>query len=656
MIKQDAVAALGQAALVRPARVREALKANDRLKLALTVLQAAATQAAAPEPPPVDLTHEIAAAGIHEREDVRWWRELPGRAQVGEQGLVLPDLDRLVRHLGHDLDTMARPVLEDGAADAPWAERVARWQERLQSLPGQPLDTATLAALTRGRRDAGDSLHLLVMDLHKALNRLAALLHGEDVDGAHAWGLPPGDTAQGAADRIRLAAFMRGLARTRHLKGEHPGLDTSATRDGERLLIQNDIGTNDAHVLVLQVEGLALSLTYSDLHRTRFTFFQQLLAEAGALWSDVASRSHAGLNEGVPYHVGTARWEAADEAALQATLEAVGARIVFLIDWNRARKRLRAFVGKEDAIAVLTAAAHRECGHMAWLVAGGERLVWDAMAAQGEGVFRLGDRLEDVLGAAAARDWLLDLLGMASAGASRGQPAAWVADEARLLLARSLRHRAGVGGVGSPLQEHAAWCHALAQGVRDALAHGAARLPHAAATLATRAKQWERRADELVEQARQRAERHPATAGADAELLHAADDIADALEEACFVLSVAAEARPDGWGPRTTAALQALADAVLSAVQEHVKAVTIVGQDIASAADDALDALWHVVQAERQCDELLRAARRALAHEAKDAVAWTTGNEVATALEKASDHLLAVGHTLRRRTLLTRPE
>jgi uncharacterized protein Yka (UPF0111/DUF47 family) len=192
--------------------------------------------------------------------------------------------------------------------------------------------------------------------------------------------------------------------------------------------------------------------------------------------------------------------------------------------------------------------------------------------------------------------------------------------------------------------------------VREALAHGAARLPHAAATLATRATQWERRADELVEQARQRAERHPATAGADAELLHAADDIADALEEACFVLSVAAEARPDGWGPRTTAALQALADAVLSAVQEHVKAVTIVGQDIASAADDALDALWHVVQAERQCDELLRAARRALAHEAKDAVAWTTGNEVATALEKASDHLLAVGHTLRRRTLLTRPE
>ena len=658
MIKQEAVAALGQTALVRPARVREALRANDRLKLALTVLQAAASQAAAPERPAVDLAHEIAAAGIQDREEARWWRELPARAQAGEHGLLLPDLERVAAQLGADLATMARPVLEEGAADPAWAPRVQHWQQRLQALPGQPLDDQRLSDLTRGRRepqDRGDSLHLLVMDLHKAINRLATQLHGEDLDGAHAWGLAPGGTPQGEADRLLVRAFMRGLARTRHLKGSHPGLDTSATRDGERLLIQNDIGTNDAHVLVLQVQGLALSLTYSDLHRTRFAFFQQLLVEAGAVWSEAATRTEPGLNQGQAYHVGTACWQAADDAALQTALAAVGARIVFLIDWNRARKRLLPFVGKDDAIEVLSAAAGRECGHMAWLLAGADRLVWDAMAAQGDGVFRLGDRLEDVLGATAAREWLLALMELAAAGAARGQPAAWVADEARLLLARALRSSVSAG-VASPLQEHAAWCHALAQGLRDALAHGAARHPQAAARLAVQAKHWERRADELVEQARHRAERHPATGGADAELLHAADDIADALEEACFVLSLAAEARPDGWGPRTTAALQALADAVLCAVQEHVKAVTIVSQDTASAADDALDALWHVVQAERQCDELLRAARRALAHEARDAVALATGNELASALEKASDHLLAVGHAMRRRALAARAE
>lgn len=654
MIKQNAVAALGEAALVQPARWRDALAANDRLKLALTVLQVAAAHVAAPEQGAVDLAQDIAAAGIRDRDDAAWWRELPARAQSGEGGLMLPDLDRFARHLGEDLATMARPVLDDADHDPAWAPRIAHWQASVAALPGHLLDESRLAQLTRGKRESGDSLHLLVMDLHKALNRLASRLQGEDIAGAHVWGLGEGDGRHGELDRARITAFMQGLSRTRHLKGEHPGLDTSATRDGSRLLIQNDIGTNDAHVLVLQLDGLALALTYSDLHRARFGFFQRLLAEIGGQWSEVALRTQADLNQGEAYAVGTARWQASDEAALQATLAAVGARIVFLIDWNRARKRLLAFVGKDDAVAVLDEAARRECGHMAWLAAGGDRLLWEAMAAQGEGVFRLGDRLHDVLGAEASREWLVSVMALAASGAARGQPTAWVADEARLLLAQRLRIHGGAGGFGQLLREHAAWCHALAQGLRDALAHGAARHPRAAAALAARAQTWERRADEQVEQARARAERFPVTASADAELLHAADDIADALEEACFVLSLAAEARADGWGPRTSAALQALADAVLSAVQEHVKAASLVGQDGTARADDALDALWQVVQAERQCDALLRTTRRALVHEARDAVALATGTDLASALERASDHLLNIGHALRRRMLAAR--
>jgi len=99
--------------------------------------------------------------------------------------------------------------------------------------------------------------------------------------------------------------------------------------------------------------------------------------------------------------------------------------------------------------------------------------------------------------------------------------------------------------------------------------------------------------------------------------------------------------------------MQALADAVLSAVQEHVKAVSIRGDGDGRAADqdEAIDALWRVVQAERQCDELLRSARRALAREVTDATSLMLGNELAAALELASDHLLAVGHALRQRTL-----
>ena len=247
------------------------------------------------------------------------------------------------------------------------------------------------------------------MDLHKALNRLAAGLSTDRIDGAHCWQLAGDDS-----DRPRIAAFMRGLNRTAPLKFDHPGLDTAATRDGDKLLIQNDIGTNDAHVLVIQVDTAAapqvITLTYSDLHRQRFAFFQRLLAEVGAHWGQAEQRTTQGLNQGDAYHVGTARFEAHDEAELAQQLEGIGERIVFLIDWNRARKRLLHFVSREGAVAVLEASTRARAGHMAWLNAGAERLIWDAMAAQGPSQFRLGDRLDQVLGEAEARDFLAGVL------------------------------------------------------------------------------------------------------------------------------------------------------------------------------------------------------------------------------------------------------
>jgi hypothetical protein len=83
MDKQDAVASLGQTWLLQPARARAALKANDRLKLYLSVLQAAAAHAAAPERAPLDLSREIAAGltfrptEITARDTLAWWRTLP---------------------------------------------------------------------------------------------------------------------------------------------------------------------------------------------------------------------------------------------------------------------------------------------------------------------------------------------------------------------------------------------------------------------------------------------------------------------------------------------------------------------------------------------------------------------------------------------------
>ena len=584
MQKSQAVASLGQQGLLMPVWIKAALGANDRLKLYLTVLQAALAHAEHPQREALDLSHEMLAAGL---SHATWLHELPVGASRVDGLLLVPELDRLVSALHDDLALMARPVLVACTTDQEPHQRVHQWQDWLDALHGEQLDKAQLHALTHGQRKDGDSLHLLIMDLHKQINKLAAEMAGEVIDGAHVWHLED-------SDRTLVRAFMQGLHRTASLKFDHPGLDTAATRDGDRLLLQNDIGTN----------------------------------------------------EGKAYTVGTATFACGDAAHLAQTLTELGARIVFLIDWNRARKRLLNFVSKEGAVAVLTAAAQAEVGHMAWLKAGGEQLIFTAMQGAGVGAFRIGDRLDDVLGDAPAQNLLLEVMRLATQALLRGQPTALVADETRLLLARQVQRRTTEFDL---LDEHAAYCHALAQGVSDALAHGHDGLRDAAQELAARAKAWERRAH-LVMQARDEAERLPRWQPI-ARLLAQSDDVADALEEAAFLMTLIADHHQHGWNHEVRQILSRLAQTVLQAVQDHIRALSIartLGSDSELTDNDAfLGATWAVLRAERQCDELLRHARRILLQEIDDAPSLMLANDLAQTLELASDRLLSAGYGLR---------
>jgi uncharacterized protein Yka (UPF0111/DUF47 family) len=647
MQKTQAVESLGQHRVMLPAGVKAALAANDRLKVYLSILQAAAAHAAHPARELPDLGQEIAAAGL----DPAWLKEFGATARLIDDDLRMPDLPRLLKALAEDLAMMARPVLLASSASPsapsnaapqspPVAERVRHWLEWLGALASDRLGGAQITALTHGHRGGPDSLHLLVMDLHKQLNRLSAELASEVIDGANVWELA-------AADRPRVGAFMRGLNRTAPLKFDHPGLETVATRDGERLLLQNDIGTNDAHVLVLQVSERAIELTYSDLHRARFDFFVQLLGPYGAHWSGLESRVSAELNEGAAYSVGNAHFACADEAALQAALEGIGSRIVFLIDWNRARKRLQAFVEKTEAVAVLAEAARLEVGHRAWLQAGGERLVFGAMQAVGEGAFRIGDRLDEVMGSADTRAFLVAVLQLACTALRAGQPAALVGDETRMLLAQYVRHRTSEFDL---LAEHAAYCQALAQAVSDGLAHGVEASIKTAQQLAERAKSWERKADHLVMQARDKAERQPRWRPI-ARLAEQSDNVVDALEESAFLVSLIADDHRKGWSAEVRRVLARLADTVLQATQDNVKALAIartLRADSDAADNDAfLAATWRVLQAERQCDVYLRDARRVILGTVQDAPSLMLADGLAATLESASDHLLTAAYALR---------
>ena len=659
---------MGTSTLLLPAWIKSALAANDRLKLYLTVLQAAAAHAEHPEREPLDLGREIAAAGV----EGRWLRDLPATCSRVDGALLVPELQRLTQRLAEDLGVMARPLLEAQWKDKELRPRLKHWLDWLAEMSskksgGDALTNAQLRSLTEGKRDSkqngkrgrdsdssisgheGDSFHLLVMDLHKQLNHLTGTLSNEVICGAHAWQLQP-------TDRPLVEAFMRGLNRTAALKFDHPGLDTAATRDGKRLLLQNDIGTNDVHVLVVQVEGRSISLNYSDLHRPRFEFFQALLAPLGAKWGETQSRVDAALNEGHAYTFGTARFDCASDAALIKALEGIGSRIVFLIDWNRARKRLLAFVGKADAISVLHEVARLDAGHMAWLKAGGEQLVFAAMQAAGGGAFRIGDRLDAVLGMEDARAFLVEVLCLASKALLAGQPAALVADETRMLLARRMRQRSTEFDL---IDEHAAYCHALAQAVSDGLAHDvtapAGKGQHVpshktASALAVRAKAWERKADHLVMQARDQAQRQRRWQPI-ARLLELSDDVADALEEAAFLMSLIAEDHRQGWNADVHQILARLAESMLSATQEHIKALSIARRlgagSVAADSDAFLAASWNVLRAERDCDELLRRARRTILASIRDAASLMLANDLAIALELASDRLLVAGYALR---------
>jgi uncharacterized protein Yka (UPF0111/DUF47 family) len=636
MQKTQAVASLGEHRLMLPAWVKAALGANDRLKVYLTVVQAASSHTRHPDREVPDLVTEIAEAGL----DPAWLHEAAAGARRVDHELLMPDMPRLLKGLAEDLMILARPVLESIPAGAQPHGRVQHWLDWLGALSTDRLSDKQVEELTEGRRGGADSLHLLVMDLHKQVNGLAADLATEVVDGANVWEILP-------ADRPHVSAFMRGLNRTAPLKFDHPGLDTAATRDGDRLLIQNDIGTNDAHVLVIQVAERAITLTYSDLHRVRLEFFQVLLAPFGAKWSVPESRSSADLNEGMAYSTVTARFDCADDAGVDHALEGIGSRIVFLIDWNRARKRLQLFVDKADAIALLVEAARLDIGHRAWLQVGGERLIFAAMQAAGEGAFRIGDRLDDVVGAADANAFLIAVMRLSCEALRRGQPTALVADETRMLLARHVRQRSGEFDL---LEEHAAYCQALAQAISDGLAHGAQRSGKAADELAARAKAWERKADHLVMQAREKAERQPRWRPV-AALVEQSDDVADALEEAAFLISLMADHHVKGWSDDVRKAIGRLAATVLQATEDQVKALAIartLGSDSDAADNDAfLRATWRVLQAERQCDALLRDARRVILAVVQDAPSLMLANDLASTLELASDRLLGAAYALR---------
>jgi len=634
--KTRIIAALGERRLLLPALLNEALAANDRAKYLLTLLQTAKAHADSPDHPFTDLRTERIACGIM---DTSFDDVVAETVRCGADSYAIPGLRALCSSLRDNITAMIAPL------EAVQESEANIFNKRLQKLSDKPwhgeANTITgecISLLTSGKPAGGDSAHLLIMDVHKALNGLQAEIATDNVDGALTYGLH-------ADDRMLVAAFMKGIDSTCALKFDHPGLGTTATRIDGKLVIQNDIGTTDAHVLVVHVEGMRATATYTDNHLSRLLFFRGMFTEWRVKWGDVHSRTDQAFAGGV-YHLGVGTYTARSKTDLKGYLSQLGSRLVFLIDWNRARKRLQLLVAKQDALSLLSWAAENNMGHMAFLKSGGERMIFDALQFVAGGTMTYGVTLSELLGGEAAVSYLRFILKICADGLLEKRPMALIRDEARVELYKYYHNaRQNILDLAS---NHAALAVEIATSIRDGLLTSSQ--PETFSRferIGRRAKEWEHSADELVIRARELA-KQSSHAEAIRRLLEAADDITDELEEAAFHLTLLTT---DSMREELRTPLATLARLLVEGTQEYLKAIENARgiQRSASPDDmhDFLESIHRIVAIERQSDTTERMVRKALVTAAEDYRQAFAIAECAKNLESAADALMHTGMILR---------
>jgi uncharacterized protein Yka (UPF0111/DUF47 family) len=641
--KTQIVDFLREKALVLPALLDAAITGNEQAKYILSLLQMAVSYseglqgASAPS-----LQADREACGI---PDAVFDHSVMESVSDGHGNFYIPGALRLVAILDDALNAMLAPLALLAGESKEARALYERYRERLDGLVrvrpaivDDMMSGGTIADMTSGRPVSGDSVHLLIMDIHREINRLQGEISTEEIDGAKTYGLAE-------TDRPLLAAFMRGVKRTASLKFDHPGLGTTAARAGGTLLIQNDLGTTEAHVLVVRVTETDAVVTHTDIHVQRLRFFQSLLEGTGVRWDELRSHQGSAITADDLFYVAHGRLEAQDPAALAGFLERLGSRLVFLIDWNRARKRLRLLVPNERAVRILRWAADHEYGHRAFLILGGERLVYDALEQAVKTPLRYGEPLHEMIGADVAQEYLCYVLQTTATGLLKTQSSALIRDQVRAELFNHFR--SAEQRLLADAGRHASLIVQLASGLRTGLRPEAASGRDALTQNAARAKLAETRADEIVKETRLTVRRIPGTE-IFCRILEVADDAADDLEDSAFLAGLLS-----GRATRLEApvALLALSDLLVEDAQAFQRALGAAQHIHRGGAREHmqqfLEAVDHVATIEHETDEQERAVTAALVGSQIDCREFHLVSGISGHLESAADALLRASLMLR---------
>ena len=635
--KTAIVAHLGESAVLLPQLLSRALDANERAKVRMTVLQYALAHAEQPSAPARKLQSQGRVLGM---DDVALDATVSGARLIDSKQMALPGGRTLIEGLCQDIKLMVEPLKTGDPETAKgFFERVDAVGGELSSLANDVVPRDLIGLVTSAKREGRDTAHLLVMDLHRAINRLSAETAVETLAGASVHGL-------NASDRPKVEAFMRGLNRTRHLAFGHPGLGTSATRSGDALIIQNDIGATDAHVVVIRVQALSVTITYTDVHRARARFFTKLIGE-GVEWSTPEERWVKELTED-HFELITGHYEARTPSVLEDFLEALGSRLVFMIDWNKARKALRNFVPDEEAKKVLRWAAAQDYGHRGFLELGGAEAIFDAVRRVAGARVPYGTRLDAALGIEKTGDFLRQALRVASEGLASDRSIRLLKDEIQALLASEFETVERT--LLAVLIRHLGISRMLAGLVEDAISADRLASAQYRQNVAKQARRLEHKADKLTVEAREMCSRLSIAPAQARTIVDAVEDAVNSLEDAAFFLSLVPDRQSETFA-RPFKALVTIAKDGVAHLIRAVEASSCLPDGAQTDVTEALLAVDAVIEAERRADDALRLAMAASVANVSDSTFLPLEFEMTRAVERSTDHLARAALTLRDRVL-----
>jgi uncharacterized protein Yka (UPF0111/DUF47 family) len=400
--------------------------------------------------------------------------------------------------------------------------------------------------------------------------------------------------------------------------------------------------------MVIAVEGDAVTVTYTDVHLARAKFFISLFDRFTATWSGLDRHTAAGLGEENAFFLVTGQFAGDSAKGRDDFLSALGASLVFLIDWNKARKLLRSWVAKDDAVRILDWAARQRIGHRGFLELGGNELLGAAVRHAAPNRIGFGERLDQALGRAAAVDFLKAALRAATEALLAGRSVRLVRDQIEADLVRHLE-RADSALLAIVLRQLG-----LAHDVATLLTHHVAALragqPADGPQLAARAGRIEQKADGLAIEARQVVARLNArpVIGQLADLV---EQTIDELEQASFIASLA-PARLDAAPLVALADLCAVAIAAIEAAASGLVAAAEVPDGRRVDSEDALAAVTRLMDTEHAADRSERAITTLVFTGGFDVATSLAVLELARAIERATDRLAGFGHLLRQHIMI----